>query len=136
MAFYRPCDASSAPGFYVDKLAAVVHLRRATYRRPPSEVADCKARVLSSHGTATLVPIWVAVAPVPVLRLLLSAGMGVLGSTSGILRAILRIGAAFVVVPVMVILVVPVVDSDLKACALACGERHNCRWSHERGYQE
>ena len=46
------------------------------------------------------------------------------------------VGAVFVVVPVMVITVVPIVDSDLDAAVLRSGVGHDCGWRSNGSSQE
>jgi hypothetical protein len=66
------------------------------------------------------------VAPVPVLRLLLFACLREFVSAPGIVRTIPPVGPVFFVIPVMVVLVVPIVDSDLNASVLRFGHCHDC----------
>jgi hypothetical protein len=46
------------------------------------------------------------------------------------------VGAVFAVVPVMVIAVVPIVDSDLDAALLSLGFGHNQGWCNNGSGQE
>ena len=45
-------------------------------------------------------------------------------------------GAIFVVIPIVIVLVVLIVDSDLNAGFLRHRDSHNCHWRHEGGGQE
>src|SRR5580700_7160234 len=83
--------------------------------------------VFLSEYSALLVFIWMTVPPVPVLRLLLFVCFRVFELHFGILRTIPRIGTVFVVIPVVVVLVVPIVDSDLNTGALRL-RGQDCYW--------
>src|SRR4029077_20045271 len=77
------------------------------------------------------------VAPAPIV--LLHPGMlsVVCTITPALFLQVTPVSAVFVVIPVVIITVVPIVDSNLDVSVLRLGGRHDCRWcSNSRGQQK
>ena len=75
-------------------------------------------------------------APIPVLRLLFVVRPGKLVGFLVVFRLVLPPGAIFVVIPVVIVLVVLIVNSDLNVGFLRRRDSHNCHWRDEGGGQE
>jgi len=73
----------------------------------------------------SLIAVRMAVAPIPVVPLLSVVLPVVLTITPVLFRQVTPVGAVFGVVPVMVITVVPIADSDLDTGLLSFGFVHN-----------
>jgi hypothetical protein len=81
---------------------------------------------ISSPDLVTLpVLIWMAVAPIPVFRLLSLLCLREFVRLPVVFRKEHPPLLVFVVIPVVIILVVPIVDSDLNAGLLGYGAGHN-----------
>ena len=76
------------------------------------------------------------VAPIPVVPLRSVVLLVVLTITPVLCCEVTPIGAVFVVVPVMVITVVPIVDSVLDAAVLRSGDGHDCGWRSNGSSQD
>src|ERR1035437_7371730 len=102
----------------------------APLRGPVRKVTDGTYFLLpyvSSSDKLTLLSliIWMVVAPIPVLRLLRLWRLLEFVRLLLVFREVLPPGAIFVVIPVVIILMVFIVDSDLNAGLLRYGDGHN-----------
>ena len=75
-------------------------------------------------------------APIPVVPLHSVVLPVVLTITPVLCYQVASVGAVFVVVPVMVITVVPIVDSDLNAAVLRFWMSDDCGWCSNGSSQE
>jgi hypothetical protein len=73
-----------------------------------------------------LIAVWVTVTPIPVVILHSVMLPMVLAITPVLYCQVSPVSSVFVVVPVMVITVVPIVDSDLDAAVLRSRVGHDC----------
>ena len=76
------------------------------------------------------------VAPIPVVPLRSVVLLVILTIAPVLSREVTPVGAVFVVVPVMVITVVPIVDSDLDAAVLRSWVGPDCGWCSNGSSQE
>jgi len=76
------------------------------------------------------------VAPVPIVPLHSVVLSLVRAITPVLFRQVTSVGAVFAIVPVMVIAVVPIVDSHLGAGLLGFGFGHNQGWCNNGSSQE
>jgi hypothetical protein len=76
------------------------------------------------------------VAPIPVVPLRSIVLPVVLTITPVLFYQVTPVGAVFVVVPVMVITVVPIVDSDLDVAVWRSGGGHDCGWRSNGSSQD
>jgi hypothetical protein len=76
------------------------------------------------------------VAPIPVVSLPSVVLPVVLPIAPVLCDQVSPVGAVFAVVPVVVITVVPIVDSDLNAAVLRSGVGHDCGWCSNGSSQE
>ena len=72
-----------------------------------------------------LVFVWMSVTPIPVSRLLLLVRFRVIVRILVIFRKVRAPGAIFVVVPVVIVLMVSIVDSNLNAGLLGYARAHD-----------
>ena len=79
----------------------------------------------SLSDVTLLVLIWMAVAPIPVLRLLLLVRRREFVRTLVVFRKVLSPDTIFIVIPVVIILVVFIVDTVLIPVVLRYGDRHD-----------
>ena len=93
------------------------------------------ARV-SSQVATLLVFVRMSVAPLPVIRLLFFVRLGKFVGTSMVFREVLPPGAIFVVIPVVIVLVTLIVNSNLNASLLRYGDGHHCHWCGKDSSQE
>ena len=77
-----------------------------------------------------------SVAPIPVVLLHSIVLPVVLTITPVLFCQVTPVGAVFVVVPVVVITMVPIVDSHLDAAFLRSGVGHDCGWRSNGSSQE
>jgi hypothetical protein len=75
-----------------------------------------------------LIAVWMAMAPVPVIALLSAALPVVFAIVSMLIREIASIGAILAVVPIVIVLVIPIIDSDLDAGLLRRRAGHHNHW--------
>ena len=92
--------------------------------------------VLSSDVVTLLVVIWMGVAIIPVIRPLPLARLREFVRIPVLCRKVLPPGAIFVVVPVVIVLVVFIVISELNVGLLRCRSGDNCHWRREGSGQE
>jgi hypothetical protein len=76
------------------------------------------------------------VPPIPVVPLLSVVLPVVLTIRPVLCRQVTPVGAVLVVVPVVVITVVPIIDSHLDAAFLRSGMGHDCGWCSNSSSQE
>jgi hypothetical protein len=76
------------------------------------------------------------VAIIPVFRLLPLARPREFVRISVVLVKVLPPGAVFVVIPVVIVLVLSIVDSELNAGLLRCRSGHNYHWRNKGSGQE
>jgi len=81
--------------------------------------------VSSSDVVTLLVVIWMRMAIIPVSRLLPLVRLREFVRIPMVFRKVLPPGAIFVVIPVVIVLVLSIVDSDLNAGLLRYGGGHN-----------
>jgi hypothetical protein len=83
-----------------------------------------------------LIAVWMTVPPIPVVPLR-SVMLPVILHISPVpFYQVTPVGAVFVVIPVMVITVVPIVDAHLHAGVLRSGAGHDCGWRSNGRSQE
>src|SRR5271155_37285 len=84
--------------------------------------------------TRNLFVVRVIVAPVPVSTLVFAVHLLVLDIVPVLFGEITAIGVVFMIVPIMVVTVIPIVDADLYARFLrfGCGNDHGWRKDHGR----
>lgn len=103
--------------------------QRAMSAAPTDNLTDwtyCSLSYVSSSDVVTLLaPVWVSVAPIPVPGLLPPVRPREFVMIPVVVRKIHSPSMVFAVIPVMVVPVAPIVDSDLYACALGPGNSHN-----------
>jgi hypothetical protein len=75
-------------------------------------------------------------APSPVIALLSAVLLVVFAIVSVLLREIASVGAVFAVIPIVIVLVIPVVDSDLDTGLLRRRSGHDDHWSGKGGSQD
>ena len=75
-----------------------------------------------------LFAIWMAMAPGPVISLLFAALLVVPPIGPVLLREITSVGSILAVIPIMIVLVIPVIDSYLDAGFLRRRGGHDDRW--------
>jgi uncharacterized YccA/Bax inhibitor family protein len=83
-----------------------------------------------------LIAVRMAVAPIPVVSLRSVVLPVVLTIPPVLCRQVTPVGAVFAVVPLVVITMVPIIDSDLDAAFLRSGVGHNSGWRSNSGSQE
>src|ERR1700691_1291839 len=75
------------------------------------------------------------VAPIPVIPLRSAGLFGIHAIRPVLFHQVTAVGMVLAVIPVMVILMIPIVDSDLNADLRARGS-HECHWRHKYSGQE
>src|SRR5229473_2156728 len=113
----------------------------APLRRPVRNVLRTRrilllSYVFSSDVVTLLVVIWMGVAIIPVIRLLPLARLREFVRIPVLCRKVLPPGAIFVVVPVVIVLVLSIVDSELNAGLLRYRSGHNGHRRHKGSGQE
>jgi len=83
-----------------------------------------------------LIAVWMTVAPIPVVPLHSVVLHLVLTIPPVSCRQVTPVGAVLVVVPVVVITVIPIVDSHLDAAFLRSGMGNDCGWRSNGSNQE
>ena len=83
-----------------------------------------------------LIVVWMTVAPVPIMPLHSAVLPVVLTIAPVLIVEVTLVGAVFAVVPVMVVTVVPIADTDVHVRFLSLGTGHNYSWRGKSSSQE
>jgi len=130
--------ASPAAQFLIRRLAvcftfparvAYLNVRSATVTFGPealrTERIFHRPLVFLPECSALLVSIWMTVTPIPVLVLVFVVLFGICTIGLVLFGQVSAVRVVLTIIPIMIVLVVPIVDSDLNAGLLGCGSSHS-----------